>query len=417
MSDVLVEPTFEDVMEQDLLIHRANEQYRLGNEAAGTALQHYWAVGANLTALRALCPHGTWLTTLDGSFDGGRKTAYRCITIFERWAEIEPNLSRVTNLSIRGALELLEDNDKDDDEEQVDPYSEQLKLLCPPEDEKPDPIPGPIAPYSNHHIAYVASFGDERLTDAFANHEINRDAAVLLGKIKQKGLEQTYEALWEHEHSDAKVRRSEPQLQHLLKLAESGNPDETTADLVVLAESSQVKSVFEGHTVRQEERDKLSIHYSSETSKWNTPPHILELVAEVLGEIDLDPCSNEGEPNVKAKAHYTETADGLSKAWAGRVYMNPPYGDEITHWTTKLHKAFEAGDVTEAIALVPARPDTAWFRLLRSHPRCFIKGRLKFGDSEQGAPFPSVAIYFGHNLNKFAEVFKRIGDIYVLFDA
>ena len=92
----------------------------------------------------------------------------------------------------------------------------------------------------------------------------------------------------------------------------------------------------------------------------------IEAVVACLGTIDLDPCSNaEGKPNVPARKHYTAADDGLSKQWRGRVYMNPPYGDEIDAWVAKLCEEHQAGRVPEAIALVPARTDTEWFARLR----------------------------------------------------
>lgn len=157
---------------------------------------------------------------------------------------------------------------------------------------------------------------------------------------------------------------------------------------------------------------KPNVHFSTETDEWTTPPEIIELVDQVIGPIDLDPCSNRGVPNVPAHHHLTKEHDGLSLPWLGNVYMNPPYGHEIGEWTSKLAAEFEAGNTKEAIALVPSRTDTAWFRELRSFPRCFIWGRLKFGNGENSAPFPSMAVYFGSNPRRFVELFSSVGDIY-----
>ncbi len=108
----------------------------------------------------------------------------------------------------------------------------------------------------------------------------------------------------------------------------------------------------------------LDIHFSSDSPEWYTPPHIVAAVVETLATIDLDPCSNLGTPNVPARRHFTADDDGLAQPWVGRVYMNPPYGREIGAWVEKLAHEYEAGRVTEAIALVPARVDTAWWRRL-----------------------------------------------------
>lgn len=151
---------------------------------------------------------------------------------------------------------------------------------------------------------------------------------------------------------------------------------------------------------------------SSTSPEWYTPPVIIERVIKVLKEIDLDPCSNEGEPNIPATQHFTVKNDGLSQEWHGRIYMNPPYGNEIEAWIKKLHDEFQAGRTTEAIALVPARTDTRWWRILRDFPVCFIEGRLKFSGQENSAPFPSAVFYLGNNINNFIATFEDIGDIY-----
>jgi hypothetical protein len=60
---------------------------------------------------------------------------------------------------------------------------------------------------------------------------------------------------------------------------------------------------------------------------------------------------------------------------SGRVYLNPPYGREIDNWVARLVDEHASGSVPEAVALVPARVDTEWFRRLDPFPRCFIWGR------------------------------------------
>lgn len=161
--------------------------------------------------------------------------------------------------------------------------------------------------------------------------------------------------------------------------------------------------------------EKMAVHYSSESPEWYTPPEIIDRVVKVFGEIDLDPCSNDSSnPNIPASEHFAAADDGLSKTWSGRVYMNPPYGREIVGWIEKLKAEFDAGNTTEAIALVPSRTDTEWFRVLKEFPRCFISGRLNFSGHQNSAPFPSVVVYLGKNLKRFVKAFGDIGDVYQL---
>jgi hypothetical protein len=98
------------------------------------------------------------------------------------------------------------------------------------------------------------------------------------------------------------------------------------------------------------------------------------------------------------------------------VWLNPPYGREVGAWIGKLVEEYESGRVTEALALVPARVDTEWFRRLDPFPRCFVFGRLVFSNSENSAPFPAAIPYLGTNVARFADVFAPVGGIWVRLD-
>jgi hypothetical protein len=53
-----------------------------------------------------------------------------------------------------------------------------------------------------------------------------------------------------------------------------------------------------------------------------------------------------------------------------------------------------------AVFLIPARTDTRWFHeivLAAAKEIRFIKGRLKFGDAKNSAPFPSMVVIFKTN--------------------
>lgn len=153
--------------------------------------------------------------------------------------------------------------------------------------------------------------------------------------------------------------------------------------------------------------------FSSATDQHNTPNWLVEKIAAFLGGIELDPCTSVGNP-VGAERFYTEAENGLNKKWDGRsVYMNPPYGRDIGLWTIKLANHYRLGHITQAITLLPARTDTQWWNGLAAYPVCLLRGRLKFNDCGQSAPFPSALIYLGNNWHGFAMAFRDIGTIYV----
>lgn len=151
------------------------------------------------------------------------------------------------------------------------------------------------------------------------------------------------------------------------------------------------------------------VHYSSDSAEWYTPPDIVQRVVKVLGKIDLDPCADE-KRSIPAAQYFVEEDDGLNRDWAGRVYMNPPYGGAIGGWVLKLTASYAGGDVPEAIALVPARVDTEWFASFRDAAICFVRGRLKFSGNENSAPFPSAVVYLGKRVARFDAAFREIGD-------
>lgn len=162
--------------------------------------------------------------------------------------------------------------------------------------------------------------------------------------------------------------------------------------------------------------DRLGVLFSSASPEWYTPARVIAAVVGFFDQIDLDPCAEESDPKtVPASQHFTAADDGLSRQWWGRVYMNPPYGDEIGPWVVKLDAHYRAGDIEAGIALVPARTDTVWFDTLTPYAICFIRGRLKFGGPNykgDGAAFPSALVYLGDEIDRFTEAVAHLGKVF-----
>ena len=97
------------------------------------------------------------------------------------------------------------------------------------------------------------------------------------------------------------------------------------------------------------------------------------------------------------------------------MYLNPLYGTAIWQWAERLVEQYRADNVTESITLFPSRTDTKWIGKLREFPRCFLRGQIKFLNSKNSAPFPSCVVYLGLNINRFVEVFSRLGDIFQIY--
>lgn len=134
------------------------------------------------------------------------------------------------------------------------------------------------------------------------------------------------------------------------------------------------------------------ILFSSNSDEWVTPDSLYNKLNEEF-KFDLDPCST--DENAKCIEHFTKKDNGLSKEWRGRrVFCNPPYS-EINKWVEKAYYE-TCKDNTLVVMLIPSRTDTKYFHNFiynRTEIR-FIKGRLKFSNSKNSAPFPSMVVIF-----------------------
>lgn len=143
-------------------------------------------------------------------------------------------------------------------------------------------------------------------------------------------------------------------------------------------------------------RMNSEVMFSSKTDEWSTPQDLFDKLNEEFN-FDLDVCANES--NHKCSLYYDRKQDGLKMPWNGHiVWCNPPYGKEIAKWVERAYIEHKTHGTT-IVMLLPARTDTIWFHtyVLGWADIRFLKGRLKFGDSKNSAPFPSMlAIY---NLN------------------
>jgi phage N-6-adenine-methyltransferase len=137
-----------------------------------------------------------------------------------------------------------------------------------------------------------------------------------------------------------------------------------------------------------------SVMFSSETDMWATPQ---EFFTELDQEFNftLDPCAS--PENAKCAKYFTVEDDGLRQDWAGHtVFCNPPYGRQIGKWVKKCYEESRKPGTT-VVMLIPARTDTSYFHdyvYNKAREIRFIRGRLKFGNSKNSAPFPSMVVIF-----------------------
>lgn len=134
--------------------------------------------------------------------------------------------------------------------------------------------------------------------------------------------------------------------------------------------------------------------FSSVTEEWATPQDFFNQLNREF-HFNLDPCAL--PTNAKYERYFTPEKDGLRQNWQGHhVFCNPPYGRKIGLWVEKCYRE-SCKPNTIVVMLIPARTDTKYFhkwiykvaREIR-----FVQGRLRFGDSKNAAPFPSMVVVF-----------------------
>ena len=121
--------------------------------------------------------------------------------------------------------------------------------------------------------------------------------------------------------------------------------------------------------------------FTSLRGDWRTPRALYQgLDAEF--HFDFDPCP------IKPKI------DGLETDWGNINFVNPPYGKEIERWIQKGYTESLKGKTI--VFLIPSRTDTRWWHeyIMKANEIRFIRGRLKFDDQKNSAPFPSAIAVF-----------------------
>ena len=157
---------------------------------------------------------------------------------------------------------------------------------------------------------------------------------------------------------------------------------------------------------------------------WGTPRFYVDAVRDVLGRIELDPCSNR-HSLVDAAVEYMPPRDGLGETWDySTIYVNPPYGmngrygGRISDWLAKCAAAHEDHGA-EVIALVPVATNTSHWKASvfgRAAAVCFLYDtRLKFlvngRGGGKGAPMSCAMVYWRRRPGRFFDVFIEYGAV------
>lgn len=142
----------------------------------------------------------------------------------------------------------------------------------------------------------------------------------------------------------------------------------------------------------------MSVYFSSEKQTWETPQDFFDKLNTKFN-FTLDACAE--HETAKVSNYFTVEENALNQDWNGVVWCNPPYGREQVKFIEKaLDESVKNNSIV--VVLIPARPETkVWQNIIFKNASqvCFVKGRLKFGNSKDNAPFPSAIVVFGKNID------------------
>ena len=219
------------------------------------------------------------------------------------------------------------------------------------------------------------------------------------------------------------------------------------------------------------------IHQNSRVTDYYTPAIYTDFARMVMGSIDFDPASSElanigmaGKFGVRATRYASEPSytiitvktlygsnmtvrehgvSGHQMAWEGNVWLNHPFGrDEAPctpnckkktcqerGWHTEGHlpgnktwietavEKYRTGEATQIMLICFAALSADWFRPLLDFPMIVPRGRVNYyainedgkPELKRGVTKDSVLFYLGSNVEKFCDLGKKVGRIYLPF--
>lgn len=149
---------------------------------------------------------------------------------------------------------------------------------------------------------------------------------------------------------------------------------------------------------KRKEQFYVDLAFRSELHNWRTPDWLFETLDKFFS-FDTDVCANDS--NFLCENYFTAENSCFDNPWGKMNYMNPPYGREIGLFCQEALKQWRDHNKM-TVALLPSRTDTKWFHNFiygKAHI-FFIRGRLRFNDQPNPAPFPSMIVLWGVEDNR-----------------
>lgn len=179
-------------------------------------------------------------------------------------------------------------------------------------------------------------------------------------------------------------------------------------DKIPLLESLEVVAVTFQH------------RFGDDEDEYATPPSIWRPLAEALEGFDVDPASG-AESTPIAPTRYTKEDDGLSRAWHGDVWLNPPFGDSCGtgetkrgRWLRKARNEAARDEVRSVTVLLPVDTSTGWFHehVVEAPILCLLDKRPQFQGESVHTSFACCIAVYGDPPEELAEVLEEMGAVF-----
>jgi len=284
------------------------------------------------------------------------------------------------------------------------------------------PLPLPVKARQNDERTLACYLGQALSSSDLASredtfgHRLGLLAAESVMSIFNTALEMISPLSKPRPRTKAKARRQHDSAQALdhhevgcLQLKERPLADRSTLDALRDASSIPAKAT---RTPQRRRRQPLS--FIAAVSNDCTRHFLFESLGNFLGGA----CEEGGRPpkegrpvslarrdrmgHAKCRRYFTKAGDGLKQKWTGRVL----HESSVRTWDWEMGQGAYEESVKSAelvVCLLPARTDTSWW-----HDYClkaevyFMRGRLKFGNAKNSAPFPSVIVTFSRKPAHYA---------------
>lgn len=158
------------------------------------------------------------------------------------------------------------------------------------------------------------------------------------------------------------------------------------------------------------------VNIRSSIQDYFTPTPIIEAARATMGGIDLDAASHWLANKVhQIPAYFDRNRSAFEYPWKGRVWLNPPYGDNEP-WFREIVRYVEAGEVTQMCMLSPV---WAFTTKQASEMMAHVTAMLLFvptpkfwgnaNPDKVGSNQPHAIVYIGDEVDAFHEHFARFG--------